>query len=393
MPILRLFLALMALGALGPLFFVFSAKRSEFLIVSLGLQAEVLPALALLGLGALGFCGGYGAQRLRPARPGAAGPEASFTLGLAFWALCVAAILALMGGSAGAILRNTELLLSKVRGVTANQNLIFSILTVAVFQACLLALSAIDRPGRRRVTGAVLVVLATSVLAFSVGNRLQSIFVLLVPALAMGGRGRLRLSMLAPPAIVGLVLVYAGDMIRRAAQGGDPRNGEGLFATFAAAFSQLDPMAVAVQLAERVPTSALESLKALILWPVPHTMILHKALVAPLVARYLYFGDTLGGITLGMFGEYYYYFGLIGLVLLAFASGWVSSWLARRAAGGASISHHVALVAVSMLMLSSLRDGVFNDMLNYVTLAGFFAFHRLTAMAVEAAGHRAPAPG
>jgi oligosaccharide repeat unit polymerase len=393
MPILRLFLVLMLIGVVGPLFFVFSPTQTSFLIVLLGLEQEVGPALLLLAAATVAFCLGYGAQRLRPMHAPGDGLEISFAFALCVWGVSVAAILFLLGPSPAAAARNVQLMLSKIRGATTSQSLIFCILSVAVFQACFLALDALDRPGRRKTLIVGALVLTTSALSFAMGNRLQCVLVILVPALAAGARGRLRPAMLVPPAALGVALIYLGDLIRRTAQGADVRESGGVMATFLSSFSQLDPMAVALQLSQRVPTTALESLKALAFWPVPRTIIAHKALVAPLVARYLYFGDVTGGITLGLFGEYFYYFGLVGMLLLACATGWASSLLARWAVAGQSIRHYAAFIAVMTLMLSSLRNGLFNDMLTFAFLGFVFAFNWLGSAVLETGAPRAAAWG
>jgi hypothetical protein len=387
MPILRLFLILTFIGAVGPLFFIGDQRQTEFLITRLGLQDSVAPALLLLVVGAAMFCAGYGLQRLRPTSAPSGDTQMNFTLGVWAWIVFVAVIVELMGGGWGSVQHSVSLLVTKVRNIAPNENLIFCFVSFAVFQACFLCLAAIDSPSRTRTILSVAIIVTTAALSFAVGSRLQAVFVLLVPLLALGARGRLRLATLAPAAVGGVAVVYAGDVVRRTAQGGDVRQAAGVLETFISSFSQIDPMALSVQLAGRAPTTILESLKVILLSPVPRAWLENKQLVAPIVARYVYFGDTLGGLTLGMFGEYYYYFGLTGLVLLGLATGWIASYLGRCAVGGALI-HHAAFLAAAFLLFASLRDGPFNDLPTFAFLGALFALHWMAARAQEFVGHR-----
>ncbi|MBV9997021.1 MAG: oligosaccharide repeat unit polymerase [Caulobacteraceae bacterium] len=389
MPVLRIFVLLVAIGTIGPLWFMRQDANADFLIPQLGLQRSVPAAMALLAVGSIALCAGCLVQRLRPIRDWTNGPEMNFAFGMVLWAATILVTLALLGGSPAAIARSIHLLDSRTRGAIPGQSLLFIFFTVGVFQVGLLALYAIDRPTGPRMVGAAGAVLVTAVLAFAMGSRLQAVLALLTPALAAGARGRLRPALMAPPALLGVAIVYMGDIIRRAAQGRDVREGGGILETFTSSFSQIDPMAVAVELAERVPTTALQSIKVVFLWLMPQVIVAHKPLPAPVVARYVYFSDNGGGITLGMFGEYYYYFGIIGMIILAFMTGWALSQLARIAVQGVLLPHYVAFMAVINLLFSSLRDGFFNDIMSYVLLAVLFLVNAAAGALLQASARRA----
>jgi hypothetical protein len=63
--------------------------------------------------------------------------------------------------------------------------------------------------------------------------------------------------------------------------------------------------------------------------------------------------------------------------------------LARVAIKGVFISNHVAFLAATNLLFSSLRDGLFNDILSYGLLALLFALHFGAGALLRASERRA----
>lgn len=369
----------MLVGAVGPLFFNLFDPSDAYLITALGLGAHIGAAAFMLICGAAAFAAGYVFFTPRP--PGGAQQPINPTVTLAIWLGAFLFILVLLGPSPGAMVMHARLLMSKVRGVLPAQPLIFFLLVIVTVQCTVFAISVMQAPTRRRVGIAALILVLTTVLSFAVGSRMSAAFTLLAPAIYFGTRRRLQPAMIALAGAAAIAIVYVGDLIRRAAQGRDIREADGALSTFFSSYSLLDPMAVAIELRQRLPHSAFESIHIIVYSLLPKAMVGERPLYASLAARYIFYGDTLGGVTLGMFGEYVYYFGFIAMLVLSVLTGALVRFLATAAAG-TGLAAAFAFVACLQILFSVLRDGLFIDLIGLVELAILFAVQGGWRMAI-----------
>ncbi|ATC23458.1 O-antigen polymerase [Caulobacter vibrioides] len=378
-PTLRAFLALWLIGTFGPLIVLTFDKDKNFLIEALKLHDRVFVSVVYLCIAALCVFSGYIAA-VRASTGRYAGPTHSvaraparraplhWNATLVIWILAITSMILLMAISPGGVLGTANALMSKVRNATKFQTIIYFLLPFVVFQACFLSISAIQSGDKRKVWVTLTIVLVTAALSLAVGSRLNAVMSLLVPAIYFATNRGVKLAPLIACFALAIMLVYAGDLMRSTAQGRDLREASGsAAATFMSSYSIVDPMAVVTDLRERISPKATESTVTLVRWMLPSSIVGSKEPIGPIVARYVYYGDVLGGVTFGLFGEFYYYYGPIGLIVLSTLFGAALGVLTPRS-GERSVLGAAYTVCIATLLFSSIRDGLFIDLLNMFTL-------------------------
>lgn len=364
-----------AVGIVVPYIYV-SGNDPVFLTNKVGVQSYVDQALLYLVGGNLSFILGYWLasakgvaavdKRVREAK--------SRTLpNVVIWAAFFFAVIILLALS-GDFARNIFALLRKTRSDVEGQSFIYLFLAFLTFQSILISMSSIRSGRDTRV--AIVLALLTIVTAFACGSRVRAALCLAVPAVYHATcRGlRLKYVLLGGALLVGILA--AGALVRSSVQTVESSGtlDEQLFASM----SLLDPTAMALAMAERFSPTALESISTLILWNIPKSLIGEKELIAPVLARYTFFGDVAGGITLGLYGELFYYFGAVVLLIVCAAVGFAIRVLIQRSSSD-TFTGRVYFLVVYFFLFSSLRNGLFIDLLSYMII-GVLALLNLAAV-------------
>ncbi|WP_404653477.1 O-antigen polymerase [Bradyrhizobium sp. USDA 336] len=358
-------LFLNAVGILIPYVYIV-AGNPVFLANRLGVQSYVDEALFYLLAGNASFLFGYWACSVTHAA-GSFHQDDSKAYGRVFpylllWIFFFIAtsMLLVVGGN---LTQNILALLQKTRGAVEGQSFIYLLLSFLTFQSVLISLSSI-RSGQNKWT-ALIIAMLTLILSFLCGSRVRAALCLAIPALyhAVHKGIRLKYLMLGGTLIIGIL---AAGAVLRSSLHTVQSSGE-LDEQLFSSMSLLDPTALAAAMAERLSPDPLDSLKTLILWNVPKTLVGEKELIAPVLARYMYFGDVDGGITFSLYGEFLYYFGPLVLVIACFAGGFCSRLLVQ-ASNSDTFRGRLSFVVVSYFALSSLRNGLFIDLLAYLTI-------------------------
>lgn len=358
-------LLLNAVGIVVPYIYV-SSGDPIFLTNKVGVQSYVNDALWYLIGGNATFLLGYwfaSATQVRPVgRHAAQAKQVAMLPSVLVWVgFFLAVIVLLVAG--GDFTRNVFALLRKTRSDVEGQSFIYLFLAFLTFQSVLISLSSIrsGKGGRIAVALAVL----TIITAFACGSRVRAALCLAMPAVYHATYRGVRLKYLALGGALVVGILVAGAVVRSSAQSVESAGtlDEQLFASM----SLLDPTAMALAMTERFSPTALESISTLILWNIPKSLIGEKALIAPVLARYTYFGDVAGGITLGLYGELFYYFGVVVLLIACAALGYFIRILIERSSSD-TFAGRVCFLVAHFFLFSTLRNGLFIDLLSYVII-------------------------
>jgi oligosaccharide repeat unit polymerase len=307
--------------------------------------------------------------------------------------ILVVETLLISGGNPANLARNIALLSTKVRGAVTTQAYVFLGLSVLMIQGSVTVLTAFEQSRRNRDKIFLLATctLITAAVCFACGSRSRALTTFLVPCFYIAWRSRRRLAYLWPVAIVAVGaavvgVVFLGQMVRYASQTHRSLDTASPLETFITSFSLLDPMCMVLGLRDSIPQDWLQSIATLVIWLLPSAWVA-KSMIGPLVLRHYYYGDYLGGVTLGMFGEYYFYFGYAGLVLLSFLSGWFLRHfgsVARRK----DIYGRLVFTMLVYFSFVAIRDGFFVDMLDLILAALYLLVWRSSREIVASARNR-----
>ncbi|WP_247539939.1 O-antigen polymerase [Bradyrhizobium sp. 168] len=288
--------------------------------------------------------------------------EAGIAPGVAIWVAFFLSLFVLLAAS-GDLTQNIFALLRKTRSDVEGQSFIYLFLAFLTFQSVLLSLSSIRTGKNARV--AIVLALLTMIAAFACGSRVRAALCLAIPAAyqAVYKGIRLKYVVIGVASVVGILA--AGAMIRSSVQTVESSGtlDEQLFASM----SLLDPTAMSLAMVERFSPKVMESISTLIFWNIPKSLIGEKTLIASVLARYTYFGDVAGGITLGLYGEVFYYFGAFALLVGCAGLGFVVRTLVLRSVSD-SFAGRVYFLIVYFFLFSSLRNGLFIDLLSYAII-------------------------
>jgi oligosaccharide repeat unit polymerase len=371
-----LWLTLNLVGISVPYLYVM-AGNPIFLANRVGVQSYLDEALTYLILGNTFFLLGFlvPVARRRSTGRAMATNISSKPLVLVWSTFLVIVIGVLVLGGEGASM-NIVALLRKTRGAVEGQNILYLFLSGLTFQSILMSIVTIRH--NKAKGPAVVLAIVTIALDFICGSRIRAALTLLVPATYQAVYGGIRARYIVLGAAVAVLILVGGATLRSSLQSVESAGSvdEGLFSSL----SILDPMALSLAMSDRMSPNSADSVATLILWVLPKSLVGEKDPVAPILARYMYFGDSTGGITLGLYGELAYYFGAFGLVILCVGLGIAAQALVQKS-NGASLVSFVSFLALYFMLFSSVRNGIFVDLLNYPTFGLLLALNLVTQRA------------
>lgn len=352
-------------GVVGPLYIIWQDFENKYLITNYNLFDQVPFALIIFFAGLL--CTAIGFFVL-PNVKVIHGAPTNTNLPFYLWIFTFLVIVIVMsGGSPNRFFSTVQALSSKVIGSTDNQTTIFALLPVLGLLSFLNVVTLTTASDKKSIFRAIVPVVLTAILCFSVGSRARATSAILAPMIFYAGRPNVRWLNLIP-VLVGVIAIAAiGDYVRRQAQGVMEVSSESPIVLFIGSFSIIDSIAVAVAMSQESPKTMSAALWNIVQWILPKSIVGTKDLTAAVLARYLLEGDTLGGITLSSYGEIYFYFGLLGVLVGGLSIGWLLRSYLQMASGG-GVSGVIAFYVAYNYIFVTNRNGVINDLPDFLTL-------------------------
>lgn len=365
------FVILATLATLGPAYYINFVGRGSSLTERYLLYPYVGEGLLVLVMGVVLFSFGWVAALAIPLRRRLnyqrhRHPATTRWPSLLFFCFLVLVLIFLLGPGPNEVQSNIAKLQTKVTGTLEAQSEIYFILSLLVAQAFLIFFD--ESHGKSRPSlYAWSVCFVAAILAVAVGSRYRGASALLIPIYYLYWTGRAKLITLLITAVAAMPLVSFLSTLRTYAQGVTQESGSGVLETFVAQWSVLDGAIVAAYLREVYPLGIFDAAIRVVEWNLPSFLVGDKDFVATVMARMVLTGDSGSGITLGLFGETYYYFGaLVGglvTVFLGMAVGRIKQFSSLPNLIGAG-----AFFTLATILIASLRNGFFSDMLTYVAI-------------------------